>query len=487
MAWFEVFIPGKAAGTPSITLTVEAPNWIGALRTGLQNIGEGQESISNVMCDIKEDNSIHVTDVASHRVFRLRETRQPSVAVPAAVPPPPADDELNPPTMLDGSNAAAPPSTTTEPVIADAPTRPSARPVGLEQPLGQHTLEMAAAPMPAPAPKQPALSPSLAAQLSSTLTAPTALDIPTATTAPPPELTMPLPAARPLPVEVPAPAPTVPTPSTTTGATAKTVALPTTEPSTTLPQPPPNAVPPTPAPKPAKAPVVEATERLPRSPGPVSPPTPRGVAAPPPKRVTGQFENAPRPVSREVTRDEVAAVGRAPSTAEQAAISDALADVFDATQDLLLETRIDPQRIASSLLDIALAHVPAESGTFYIADVNGHELRFAAVRGPKADAIKKGNFTVPVGQGIVGFCALEGICLGVTDIQKDPRYFSGVADAVGYTPRDTLCASAEKDGRLFGAVQLINAKQGFTTTHMEVLRYIGLTAAQLLERHFNES
>ena len=56
---------------------------------------------------------------------------------------------------------------------------------------------------------------------------------------------------------------------------------------------------------------------------------------------------------------------------------------------------------------------------------------------------------------------------------------------MGYTPRDTLCASAEKDGRLFGAIQLINAKQGFTAAHMEVLRYIGLTAAQLLERHFD--
>src|SRR5689334_8144178 len=63
MALFEVFIPGKAAGMPNVTLTIEAPNWIGALRSGLKSIGEGQEAIANVMCDIKEDNSIHVTDV----------------------------------------------------------------------------------------------------------------------------------------------------------------------------------------------------------------------------------------------------------------------------------------------------------------------------------------------------------------------------------------------------------------------------------------
>jgi sigma-B regulation protein RsbU (phosphoserine phosphatase) len=167
------------------------------------------------------------------------------------------------------------------------------------------------------------------------------------------------------------------------------------------------------------------------------------------------------------------------------AVADAVADVFDATQDLLMEATLDPKAIAERLLDIALEHIPAESGSFFLADVNGHELRFAAVRGPKAKEIEKKKLTVKVGQGIVGFCALEGVCLSVSDIQKDPRYFSAVADAIGYSPKDTLCASAEKEGRLFGALQIINSKGGFTPAHMEVLRYIGLTAASLLERHFD--
>jgi GAF domain-containing protein len=134
------------------------------------------------------------------------------------------------------------------------------------------------------------------------------------------------------------------------------------------------------------------------------------------------------------------------------------------------------------MLDIALQHIPAESGTFYLADVNGHELTFTAVRGPKADALKKSGMKVKVGQGIIGFCAQEGVCLLVSDIQEDQRYFAQIADAIGYKPTDTLCASAEKDGRLFGALQLINSKKGFDAAHMEVARYIGLTAAALLDR-----
>jgi hypothetical protein len=89
---------------------------------------------------------------------------------------------------------------------------------------------------------------------------------------------------------------------------------------------------------------------------------------------------------------------------------------------------------------------------------------------------------VKIGQGIIGFCAQEGVCLLVSDIQKDPRYYSSIASVIGYEPKDTLCASAEKDGRLYGALQLINSKKGFDAVHMEVARYIGLTAAALLER-----
>jgi GAF domain-containing protein len=138
--------------------------------------------------------------------------------------------------------------------------------------------------------------------------------------------------------------------------------------------------------------------------------------------------------------------------------------------------------VADKLLDIALSHIPAESGTFYLADVNGHELTFAAVRGPKADALKRSGMTVKVGQGIIGFCAQEGVCLAVSDIQNDPRFFAALAKSIDYQPKDTLCASAEKDGRLWGALQIINSKSGFDAAHMEVLRFIGLTAAAMLER-----
>lgn len=528
MAWFEVFIPGNDDAL-GITLTLEAPNWIGALRTGLQNLGEGQESISNVMCDIKEDGSIHVTNVSSNRVFRLLEVKAPAVStLPPSVPLPTApsiEDAVGTPGVAGPSNdgsktllefqrfdlspeaayAAAvlpappmaapplPPQDTDETVrTPSAAGRSLSSPTSVQTSQRPEVADMSVpwSSMPPPsAATGPSMASSALASLPTVGLAAKGYDITLqhAKASAPAPVSMPSTPAMAPPVspavedtEPMAVAPAASTPSSPAAAPAPLPA--------SVPAPAARAPLPAPVLAPSAAPI-EATERIARAPaakakptGPVPSPTARGVPAPPPKRSSGQFENAPRPVSREVSADRPQLSPAALMSAE--AVAEAVADVFDATQGLLMEGSVDPSRIAEVLLDIALSHVPAESGSFYIADVNGHELAFAAVRGPKADAIKKGGFRVPVGQGIVGFCALEGVCLRVSDIQHDPRHLAAVATAVGYSPRDTLCASAEKDGRLYGAVQLINATEGFTAVHMEVLRYIGSTAAQLLERHF---
>ncbi|MDP2339935.1 MAG: GAF domain-containing protein [Deltaproteobacteria bacterium] len=537
MVWFEVFIPAKELGLPNVTLTVEAQNWIGALRTGLSNLGEGHEAIANVMCDIKEDNSIHVTDVSTRRVFRLREVQQPKAPEPSSslAPENTYKNPVSPP--------AAPPPPAPPPEERERERTP---PRGAARPVSMPDVGPVLAP---PSFSSPARLSAADFDSGATLKNPVAPgDPPPAARLPEPEHSVPwtamappqdssatleLPAEKPLLVppkrEPPPPAapawPPTPIVSPSSLATTEPSFTPPTEP----PAPPPSskaapvtaavAAPP-PAPpaelgKKKKAAVVEPTERIARAPGPsekptasspapagpglaekkrgpVPAPTPRGSPAPPPRRTSGQFDGAAQPARREESlpgavgggASQGAPIGRAGAVSAQA-VADAVADVFDATQDLLMEARIAPEAIAARLLDIALQHVPAESGSFYLADVNGHELHFAAVRGPKAKEIQQKKLSVKVGQGIIGFCALEGVCLSVSDIQKDPRYFSAVADAVGYSPRDTLCASAEKDGRLFGALQLINSTDGFSPIHMEVLRYIGLTAASLLERHFD--
>lgn len=77
---YEVFIPSTDSDGFDTTITVEALNWMAALKSGLERIGEGSDVMKNVMCDIKSDNSIHVTDATSRRVFVLREVSIDSIA-----------------------------------------------------------------------------------------------------------------------------------------------------------------------------------------------------------------------------------------------------------------------------------------------------------------------------------------------------------------------------------------------------------------------
>lgn len=73
MAKFEVYIPSSEPGGFNLTLKVGADNWMAALKAGMQKLGEQGAVSQNVMVDIQDDNSIHVTEAASGRVFRIRE------------------------------------------------------------------------------------------------------------------------------------------------------------------------------------------------------------------------------------------------------------------------------------------------------------------------------------------------------------------------------------------------------------------------------
>jgi GAF domain-containing protein len=200
-------------------------------------------------------------------------------------------------------------------------------------------------------------------------------------------------------------------------------------------------------------------------------------------RETPQFLDAPSASKRKETKPTATdpKIGRV--TLPPQSIDDLIGDVFEATQDLWMETNLTPVDVAKRMLDLALEKIPAEAGTFFLADLNSPNLNFAAIRGPKAEELRSMDLKVEVGQGIVGFCAQEGVCLAIHDMQNDSRYFPKIAEKVGYRPENTLCAPAENEGRLYGAIQLINAQGGaFAATQMELIRYIGITTGDILGR-----
>lgn len=149
MAKFEVYIPASEPGGFNLTLKVGADNWMAALKAGMQKLGEQGAVSQNVMVDIQDDNSIHVTEAASGRVFRIRElseeearsaqVKRPSQIRTAPVAPekPPFQSSRSEVKTEPGLQAVAPPP----PPLAKAPpekTAPIGRPAPEKtEPVGQ--------------------------------------------------------------------------------------------------------------------------------------------------------------------------------------------------------------------------------------------------------------------------------------------------------------------------------------------------------------
>ena len=135
------------------------------------------------------------------------------------------------------------------------------------------------------------------------------------------------------------------------------------------------------------------------------------------------------------------------------------------------------------LLDLALEKIPSDAGSVWLADLNRHDLRFAAARGPKAAELLGAGISVPMGQGLVGFCAQEGVGVVAADAARDPRHRADVAGRFGYEAKTVLTTPILAAGRTHGAIQLVNRKgeAAFSQAELAMLHYVAHQAAVYLE------
>lgn len=144
----------------------------------------------------------------------------------------------------------------------------------------------------------------------------------------------------------------------------------------------------------------------------------------------------------------------------------------------------DVEGLASHVLDLALTEVPCEAGSVLFSHLNGQDLYFASARGPKSEKLV--GLRIPSDKGIVGFCSGEGVCLGVTDVHKDARFFGRVSKSIGFDTQNILCAPVMAEGQIFGAIELINKEGGaFNKNDLSLLSFVGFQMATQLKRLFH--
>jgi hypothetical protein len=213
----------------------------------------------------------------------------------------------------------------------------------------------------------------------------------------------------------------------------------------------------------------------PRSEVPIAPPAEAPGPSARPSSIADRVEVAPVPAVPPPGR-----IGRSVGPVGTGAL---LTDLFEKAADV--QSSRDRRSALATCLELALRYTDAEAGSAFVLEPDTGDLLFDVARGPRAAEVLRLGMHIPMGLGLVGFCAQERVCVAVSDAAHHPRWFRGIAEAVGYEARSLLCSPVVFDGELFGALQVLNRRGGepFGPTDVTVVSYLASRAGEWLAKH----
>lgn len=148
---------------------------------------------------------------------------------------------------------------------------------------------------------------------------------------------------------------------------------------------------------------------------------------------------------------------------------------------VLLNSTLDTREVLEHALESAAEFLRAEASSVFLRDPVTEELVFYAITGEKKAVLE--GFRVPKGQGVVGWVVENQKPLLVPDAAKDPRFFSKVDKTVGFHTRTLLCVPLITKGRVLGALEVVNCKDGsqFSEEEIPFLETLGNHVATALD------
>ncbi len=92
----------------------------------------------------------------------------------------------------------------------------------------------------------------------------------------------------------------------------------------------------------------------------------------------------------------------------------------------------------------------AQRATLWLIDNASGEIRSRVAILPELSELR-----VPVGHGVVGHVAREGVLVNITDASSDPRWATDIALATGYRPGSMLTVPIVRRGQIRGVLQVL--------------------------------
>ncbi|HEY1405045.1 MAG TPA: GAF domain-containing protein, partial [Spirochaetota bacterium] len=140
-------------------------------------------------------------------------------------------------------------------------------------------------------------------------------------------------------------------------------------------------------------------------------------------------------------------------------------------------------RLLATITDSATELLSAEGASLLLVDKKTDELIFDVVVSDKGEIIR--GKRIKIGVGIAGHVAKSGQSVVVNDVLNDPRFYSDIDMASGFTTRSIIASPVQLHDNLIGVIEAVNAKGngGFTEEDMAMLRYLGDAAALSIQTH----
>ena len=147
-----------------------------------------------------------------------------------------------------------------------------------------------------------------------------------------------------------------------------------------------------------------------------------------------------------------------------------------------IERRISAASTLEQLLDGILARAMqltgSDAGSLVMVNEEGGDLFFKAALGEKGEEVKR--HTLGPDEGIVGWVAHENKPLIANEVAKEKAYDARIAKRVGYKPENVLCVPVSLEGRVVGALELLNKPGGYAEPELRVATLIAGQAARAI-------
>jgi GAF domain-containing protein len=128
-----------------------------------------------------------------------------------------------------------------------------------------------------------------------------------------------------------------------------------------------------------------------------------------------------------------------------------------------------------SIVETAARNFGAAAASIALVNEKKQTLEFKVSVGAGNENIV--GMSLPMDAGIVGYVAMTGQPIAISDVQRDPRFAQSFAKSTGYVPRSILATPLLSDDRVIGVMEVLDKIEApsFNIQDMELL---GLFARQ---------